>query len=107
MSMVNIHACSCDICQSPADHPDKVLHHQINLLMGRLDEQQRRWYAAIEASRLGHGGIEKMARITGLSVRTIRRGKRELSKDMADRPQDRVRLPGGGRARVEKKTSGT
>ena len=107
MSMTDIHACSCDVCQSPADHPDKVLHHQINLLMSRLDEQQRRWYAAIEAARLGHGGIEKMAQITGVSVRTIRRGKRELSNDMSDRPQNRVRLPGGGRSRVEKKTSRT
>jgi hypothetical protein len=107
MSIAEVHVCSCDICQSTSDHPDKVLHHQINLLMSRLDEQQRRWYAAIEASRLGHGGIEQMAQITGLSVRTIRRGKRELQNNMADRPKDRVRLPGGGRSRVEKKTSRT
>lgn len=106
MSLVDVHRCSCALCQSPSDHPDQLLHHQINLLMSRLDEQQRRWYAALEAIRLGHGGMQKMAQITGLSVRAIRRGKRELSNDMADRPVDRIRLPGGGRPRVEKKTSG-
>ncbi len=103
MSMVDVHCCACTLCQSPSDHRDKILHHQINLLMSRLDEQQRRWYAALEAIRLGHGGMQKIAQITGLSVRAIRRGKRELGNDMADRPVDRVRLPGGGRPRVEKK----
>jgi hypothetical protein len=28
----------------------------MNVLLSRLDEQQRRWYAALEANRMGHGG---------------------------------------------------
>jgi hypothetical protein len=34
---------------------------------------------------------------------TIRRGMRELDDDLEDRPQDRVRVPGGGRPGTEKK----
>ena len=75
----------------------------MNLLISRLDEQQRRWYAALESTRLGHGGDEQMARITGLDPKTIRRGRRELASDLRERPAERIRLPGAGRPRVEKK----
>ena len=33
--------------------PDKRLHHQMNLLLSRLDEQQQRWYVALQANKLG------------------------------------------------------
>ena len=33
---------------------------------------------------------------------TIRRGRDELDEELNGRPVDRVRLPGGGRPRVEK-----
>lgn len=72
--------------------------------MSRLDEQQRRWYAAVEANRRGHGGIALVSQITGLDEKTIRRGQAELALDLADRPDDRVRLPGAGRPCVEKKS---
>jgi len=71
--------------------------------MSRLDEQQRRWYAAVESARLGHGGDRTLSRITGLNVDTIRRGREELADSLKDRPADRIRLPGGGRPAVEKK----
>jgi hypothetical protein len=97
-----IHQCQCPNCLGAEDHPDKRLHQQINLLVSRLDEQQRRWYVALEAGRLGHGGIELMSKVSGLSVPTIRRGQQELDNDLADRPLERVRQPGGGRKPVEK-----
>ena len=75
----------------------------MNLLMSRLDEQQRRWYAAVESARIGHGGDRTLSRITGLDVDTIRRGRRELADSLEGRPADRVRRPGGGRPAVEKK----
>jgi hypothetical protein len=74
----------------------------MNVFLGRLDEQQRRWYGALEAQKLGHGGLEVMARITGMDVGTIRRGIRELRADLEERPAEGTRLPGGGRPRVEK-----
>jgi hypothetical protein len=75
----------------------------MNLLLNRLDEQQRRWYVALEAQKMGRGGATQMSLITGMHVDTIRRGHRELDNDLAERPVDRVRLPGGGRIPVEKK----
>lgn len=103
MSESSVHECQCENCQNEADHPDKALHHRINVLMSRMDEQQRRWFAAIEAERYGHGGIQLVAQITGLDEKTIRRGRQEMAKDLEGRPQDRVRLPGGGRSATEKK----
>ncbi len=104
MSSVQVHLCQCPHCQQQTPHPDQLLHHQMNLLLSRLDEQQRRWYAAIESNRLGHGGDQLISQITGLDVQTIRRGRQELSNSLAERPTDRVRLPGVGRPQVEKKT---
>lgn len=102
--MTTIHQCQCDICQQSESHPDQELHQQMNLLISRLDEQQRRWYAALEAKKIGHGGATLLAKITGLSVETIRRGRYELEDRLADRPHDRVRKPGGGRQSIEKKS---
>lgn len=104
MASVQVHFCQCPHCQQEAAHPDQSLHQQMNLLLSRLDEQQRRWYAAVESNRLGHGGDQLVSQITGLDVQTIRRGRQELVGSLAERPTDRVRLPGAGRPQVEKKT---
>lgn len=90
------------ICSQSEDHPDKRLHHQVNLLLSRLDEQQRRWMVALESKKIGHGGDRFMAAVSGLSVETIRRGREELDDDLKGRPVDRVRLPGAGQPPIEK-----
>lgn len=97
-----VHECGCVACRVGA-HPAQDDHRQINLLLSRLDEQQRRWIAGREAMRLGHGGFQRIAEITGLHPETIRRGRDELEAELRTRPVDRVRLPGGGRPRAEKK----
>jgi hypothetical protein len=102
MSKKIVHQCECANCRQPGDHPDKELHHQMNLLLSRLDEQERRWYVALEAKKLGRGGMTLMSQVTGMSMDTIRRGRDELNKELVDRPIDRIRLPGGGRPRAEK-----
>ena len=76
----------------------------MNLVLSRLDEQQRRWYVAHEANKIGHGGIKLLSQMTGMHVNTIRRGLCYLKNNLADRPFDRVRLKGGGRPLTEKKT---
>lgn len=100
------HICQCADCQSAGEHPDKKLHLQMNLLLSRLDEQQRRWYVAVEANRVGHGGVRLLSQITGLDEKTIQRGQQEMERNFADRPIDQARLDGGGRQPVEKKTLG-
>jgi hypothetical protein len=102
MAKTRIHQCECDLCRQPGEHPEKEHHHRVNVFFSRLDEQQRRWYAALEAERMGHGGQKLVSQITGLSIPTIQRGREELGKDLAERPEERARLPGGGRKPVEK-----
>ena len=62
-----------------------------------LSERDRRRFAALEAARLGHGGIEYVAEVLGCSTRTIERGAKELDQLPHDPAAGRVRRPGGGR----------
>lgn len=98
-----VHPCPCPACRigtgPVADH-----HRRLNLILSRLDEQQRRWVAAAEAERLGYGGFNAVAAITGMHPETIRRGRDDLAADLRDRPTDRIRLPAGGRHPLAKKT---
>lgn len=103
MPSIEIPVCQCPLCQTGVDHPEGERHQQMLVLLSRLDEQQRRWFVALEAKRLGHGGDRLMAQITGLDEKTIRRGRAELDASLADNPSDRMRRAGGGRPPVEKK----
>lgn len=103
MSLQEVHTCECPICCQSGSHAAKALHHQFNVLLSRLDEQQRRWMVALESKKIGHGGDRFMAKVSGISVETIRRGRKELDDDLKNRPTNRVRMPGGGRPRIEKK----
>ena len=98
-----VYQCPCPDCRASAS-PTADHHRRLNLILSRLDEQQRRWVAALEAQRLGHGGFNAVAAVTGLHPETIRRGRDELRAELRDRPVDRVRLPGGGRPSAPKKT---
>jgi len=96
--------CQCPLCQGSADSPSRELHRQMNLFLDRLDEQQRRWYVALESKRIGPGGDRLLSQITGMDEKTIRRGREELESSLEDRPALRVRRVGAGRPAVEKKT---
>ena len=69
-------------------------------LASMMDERLTRHWAACEALALGYGGVSAVARATGLSRGTIRRGIAEVHGDMPELVKDiegRVRRPGGGR----------
>lgn len=102
--MSEVAACLCRRCQSGVDHPDRAQHRQMNVLLSRLEESQRRWYAALESSRIGVGGDQLVSQITGLDEKTIRRGRAEMAGELAEVPVKRQRRSGGGRPQVEKKT---
>lgn len=104
MSQPEIHICQCSYCVALSHPANQSLHQQMNLLLSRLDEQQRRWYVALEANKVGHGGLRLLSQITGLDEKTIARGQQELAEQLANRPLERVRQPGGGRLSSEKKT---
>lgn len=73
----------------------------MNVFISRLNEPQRRRFAALEASRMGHGGRRLVSQITGLSLMTIRRGARELAADLALCPRTQLRASGGGRPTLQ------
>jgi hypothetical protein len=102
MTIRQVHQCRCAACES-GEAATQAAHHQLNIVMSRLNEQQRRWLAGVEANRLGHGGTEQLRRITGLDINTIRRGREELAQDLSTCPSERIRAVGGGRKRLEKK----
>jgi hypothetical protein len=63
-----------------------------------LSEKDRRRYAAIEASKLGHGGISYIAEVLGCARSTIASGVQDLASLPAEGSYDRrLRQAGGGR----------
>ena len=58
-----------------------------------LSEKDRRRYAAVEALKLGHGGIDYIARLLGCDPKTIRQGLQDLNQP-EDPAADRVRKKG-------------
>jgi hypothetical protein len=56
----------------------------MNLLRSRLGEPQRRWCAAVESARSGHGGDRLLSQRTGRHVDLLRWGREELAADLED-----------------------
>ena len=59
-----------------------------------LSEKDRRRYAAVEAAKFGHGGVEYIARVLGCDPKTIQQGREELEQGDADPVAGRVRKKG-------------
>ncbi|WPL14132.1 ISAzo13 family transposase [Thiorhodovibrio litoralis] len=79
-------------------------HEQLMRRYSRsLPEDHRRRYAAVEAEKIGYGGVAYVARVLGMSRATVHSGLRELEEFDSDHPQrpsgdpQRVRRPGAGR----------
>jgi hypothetical protein len=92
--------CGCPACR---EHPHSATarqHRLLNRLVRSADERTRRLLAGFLAQQHGRGGMALLARITGLSPHTIRRGLSELKRPPR-LPPGRVRRPGGGPKPVE------
>jgi len=63
-------------------------------LFGWLSEKDRRRYAAVEAAKFGHGGVEYIARVLGCDPKTIQQGREELEQSEEDPAAGRVRKKG-------------
>lgn len=64
-----------------------------------LSEKDRRRYAAVEAAKLGHGGIEYIARVLACDPKTIRQGLHDL-EDGEDVAAGRIRKKGADASRA-------
>jgi hypothetical protein len=69
------------------------IERMMKRLFDSLKESDRRRYAAIEAAKLGYGGIEYIARVLVCDPKTIRQGQAELEAG-GDLDTGRVRKKG-------------
>ncbi|MDJ0634056.1 MAG: hypothetical protein QNJ34_12775 [Xenococcaceae cyanobacterium MO_188.B29] len=74
------------------------IEEMMQIFYQSLSEKERRRYAAIEALKIGYGGISYIERLLGTNSRTIKRGIEEL-KSAESMNQRRIRAKGGGRKR--------
>ena len=60
-----------------------------------LSEKDRRRYAAVEAGKLGHGGVAYIAALFACDADTIRRGIDDVQQLPQDAAEGRIRKKGG------------
>ena len=84
-----------------------TIRDKYDTLSFMMNERMKRRWAACEALAMSRGGVSAVARATGMSPNTIKRGMREIETELpglaallpAREPQ-RSRRPGGGRRRL-------
>jgi hypothetical protein len=75
------------------------IEQKMQRFFGWLSEKDRRRYAALEAAKLGHGGVDYIARLFVCDPKTIRQGLRDLEAN-EDEAAGRIRKKGGGAHRA-------
>ena len=74
------------------------IEEEIKKFFNTLNEKEKRLYVAVEAIKIGYGGITYIAKIVNCSRKTVAVGMRELfSLSDEKNVSNRIRLPGGGR----------
>lgn len=73
------------------------LKKQIAYMKSILNEKQYRCYLGTTAISLGRGGQAMVARLSGSSINTVRKGIEEVRTNTGTQKNDRIRKPGGGR----------
>jgi hypothetical protein len=69
---------------------EKVIRQKWRLLKATMNERARRLWAGTEAGAIGHGGVAKVARATGMAISTVRKGRDEARAGA--RPEDVVNV---------------
>lgn len=76
------------------------IEKSLHVFLSTLNEKQRRLYLGFESMKLGYGGDTIISKITGINLKTIAKGRKELqSHEIA---LDRIRKAGAGRHPVKK-----
>lgn len=71
-----------------------------------LNEIQWRHFLALEALRIGHGGINQIRSVTGADFKTIKKGIDEIQSRNLYHPGERIRKVGGGRKKLSEHQQG-
>lgn len=74
-------------------YPRVVCEH-MKAFFDSLSEKDGRRYAAVEAEKLGHGGVEYVSRVLGCDEKTIRHGCSDVQQLPLDEAEGRVRKKG-------------
>lgn len=69
------------------------IEQSMKTLYRSLREKDQRRYAAVEATKLGHGGIEYISSLLGCDPKTIQQGLADL-ENLPDVPPERCRKKG-------------
>ena len=77
----------------PVQHYSAAVELAMITFYSSLREKDQRRYAAVEAEKLGHGGIEYLSSLLGCDPKTIRQGQADL-KDLPPLPPERCRKKG-------------
>jgi hypothetical protein len=74
-----------------------AIRQRWELVGSKLNERDRRLFAAAEVRTAGWGGLAVVSKITGLAASTIGRGLKDIDAAADKLPSGRVRRKGGGR----------
>ena len=74
---------------------EKRVEVQMRNFYRSLSEKDRRRYAAVEAEKLGYGGMAYISELFGCNADTIRRGVADVHGLPQDTAEGRVRKKGG------------
>ena len=85
---------------------EKAIRRKFASLKEAMDERLRRLWAGAEADAIGYGGINAVARATGMAISTVTKGRNELRAGADEGVLVKVRRGGGGRRRHEKVHAG-
>jgi hypothetical protein len=77
----------------PVQPYSAAVEHSMITFYSSLREKDQRRYAAVEAEKLGHGGIDYLASLLGCDPKTIRQGQADL-KELPPVPPERCRKKG-------------
>lgn len=66
-------------------------------LYDSLSEKDRRRYAAVEAEKLGHGGVQYIADLFECDPATVRHGAEDIERLPVDEAESRIRKRGGAK----------
>jgi hypothetical protein len=75
-----------------------TVERRMRRLYESLSEKDRRRYAAVEAVKLGHGGVQYVAELFACDPNTIRQGEEDIDQLPHDEAAGRVRKKGGPQA---------
>jgi hypothetical protein len=71
------------------------VERDMRALYDSLSEKDRRRYAAVEAEKLGHGGVQYVAELFDCDPDTVRHGYQDIAQLPVDEAAGRVRKKGG------------